>query len=227
MATHNLGRLINRQIRRWDLQHPVATGDAPSPCVALSRLRGAGGAALGRQVAEWLDYGFFDREIVEQIARDEGIQVRLVEGLDERVRGALDRYVVDAFQKRSFNESDYLRDLVRVVATLGRRGMAVIAGRGAAFILPPEQSLRVLVLAPFAVRVQRFAGSEGLSVHEAEARLRVEDEERSAFYRASFGVEQNDPELYDLAVNTGTLPIEAAARVVVDALRSRFAPRSA
>lgn len=225
MAPHNLGFLINRQIHRWALQHPVAIAEPPSPCVALSRLRGSGGVEIGRKVAEWLDYGFFDKEIVDWIAQEEGIQRQLVEGLDERMRSAIDRYVTDSFQTRSFTESDYLRDLVRIVATLGNRGMAVIAGRGAPFILPPERALRVLVIAPMPVRVQRFAAAEAISRDEATLVLAEEDAERGEFYRTQFGLEQSNPLLYDLVVNTGTLSVEAGARLVVDALRSRFPPR--
>jgi cytidylate kinase len=224
MAPHNLGLLIDRQMRRWALQHPVAIAESPSPCVALARLRGSGGVEIGRRVAEWLDYGFFDKEIVDWIAREEGIQRQLVEGLDERVRSGIDRYVADAFQSHPFTESDYLRDLVRIVVTLGNRGMAVIAGHGAPFILPPERALRVLVTAPMSERVRRYAAAEGLDPAAAGARLAEEDAERREFYRAQFGVDQGDPLLYDLVVNTGTLSVEAGARLVVEALRSRFPP---
>lgn len=224
MAPHNLGLLINRQVRRWSLQHPVALAEAPSPCVALSRLRGSGGVEIGRRVAEWLDYGFFDKEIVDWVASEEGIQRQLVEGLDERLRSSVERYVTDSFQTRAFTESDYLRDVVRIVAILGKRGMAVVAGRGAPFILPAERALRVLVIAPLALRVQRLAEAEGIDAAEATELLRREDAEREIFYRSQFGVEQSDPLLYDLVVNTGTLSVEAGARLVVDALRSRFPP---
>jgi cytidylate kinase len=224
MAQPNLGRLIERQIRRWDLQHPVEIARPPSPCVALSRLRGSNGVEIGRRAAEYLDYGFFDKEIVDQIAREEGIRRQLVEGLDERVRSAIDRYVADAYQRRVFTESDYFRDLVQLVATLGNRGMAVIAGRGAPFLLPPERALRVLVIAPMAVRARRVAEAEGLSAEEAERRLAREDQERADFHRTRFGVEQTDPMLYDLVVNTASLDVEAGARLVVEALRSRFPP---
>ncbi len=227
MAPHNLGLLINRQMRRWALQHPVAIAEVPSPCVALSRLRGSGGVEIGRKVAEWLDYGFFDREIVDWIAREEGIRRQLVEGLDERVRGAIDRYVADAFHAHPFTESDYRRDVVRIVATLGNRGMAVIAGHGAPFILPVERALRVLVMAPVEVRAARLAEADGSSVEALLRQLAEEDAERCEFYRSQFGVEHADPLLYDLVVNTGTLSVEAGARLVVDALRSRFPPREA
>ncbi len=224
MPPHNLGLLINRQMRRWALQHPVAIVEPPSPCVALSRWRGSGGVEIGRRVAEWLDYGFFDKEIVDWIAREEGIQRQLVEGLDERMRSSIDRYVADAFQVHTFTEDDYLRDVVRIVATLGNRGMAVIAGRGASFLLPPDRALRVLIVAPLPVRVARLCAEEDMEPEAARTLLAEEDAERGKFYRAQFGIEQSDPLLYDLVVNTGTLSVEACARLVVDALRSRFPP---
>jgi cytidylate kinase len=178
-------------------------------------------------VAEWLDYGFFDKEIVDWISREEGIQRQLVEGLDERMRTGIERYVTDSFQTRAFTESDYLRDVVRIMAILGKRGMAVVAGRGAPFILPAERALRVLVIAPLELRAERLAAAEGLGAAEALEILRQQDAERETFYRSQFGVEQSDPLLYDLVVNTGTLSVEACARLVVDALRSRFPPAKA
>lgn len=100
--------------------------------------------------------------------------------------------------------------------------MAVILGRGATVILAPEQTLRVLVVAPDADRIERLARVRGISRDEAAARLAQEDEDRAGFLRHHFGVEQNDPTLYDVVVNTGTLGVEGAAALVVEGLRRRF-----
>ena len=54
-------------------------------------------ALVERQAARWsLDYGLFDTAIVGEIARQRGIDESLVAGLDERMRGAIDRYVAEA-----------------------------------------------------------------------------------------------------------------------------------
>ncbi len=223
MARHNIGVLINRQMHRWDLQHHPGERAVARPCVAISRLPYAGGIDLGKRTAELLDFGLFDREIVERIAVERGIQQRLVVGLDERVRSGIDRYIADAFQRQAFTESDYLRHLVRVIATIGRRGMAVILGRGAAFILPPERTLRVLVVAPAALRAQHLAEAEGLSLERAAALITDRDQERRSFHLHHFGVEQEDPLLYDLVVNTATMSAESGAHLVATAARGRFA----
>ncbi len=220
--TRSLDELVNRQARRWEHARRASVPRPRGPCIAMSRLPGAGAGEVGRRVAEWLDYGLFGREIVDQVAEERGVQRQLVAGLDEHVRSTIDRYVVSAFKTRPFTESDYIRHVVETIVTLGQRGMAVILGRGASVILPPEQALRVLVVAPDADRIERLAKVRGVSPEVARARLGQEDEDRAGFLRHHFGVDQNDPRLYDLVVNTGTLGIEGAAALVVEALRRRF-----
>lgn len=222
MPPHNVEILIDRQMRRWNLQRASAGPRIPPPCVAVARLAHSRAAEIGRQVAERLDYGLFGREIVDQIAGEGGIQRQLVAGLDEKIHGTIERYVADAFRVRAFTESDYLRHVVRAIATIGNRGMAVILGRGAAFILSPARALRVFVVAPVATRVEWLAESRGLSHEQAVKMIEEEDAKRREFFRHQFGVLLDDPLHYDVVLNTGTLSIDAAVGIVIDALRSRF-----
>jgi cytidylate kinase len=219
----NIGSLLDRQARRWEIQHPRGSEDAPRPpCVAISRTPYAGGASVGRAVAERLDYGLFGREILDAIAEERGIRRQIVQGVDEQVLTAIERFVSEVLRLRSITETEYLRSLMRVVGTLGNRGASVLLGRGAAQILPAERALRVLVVAPAAIRAQRLAQAEGLEGPAVGRRLAELDAARAHFSRHHFGVEQNDPTLYDLVVNTGTLSYEDAAELVVEALGRRF-----
>ncbi|MCZ6782669.1 MAG: cytidylate kinase-like family protein [Proteobacteria bacterium] len=221
-APRRLDQIVDHQVRRWEVERRATIPQPRAPCIALSRHPGSGAAELAHQVAEWLDYGCFGIEIVDQIAQREHVQRSLVTGLDEHVRSAIDRYVFDFLRGESFTETDYLRQVVQVVTTLGERGMAVILGRGAPFILPPDRALRVLVTAPVVARNERIAKEHRLSLGEAALRREHDDRERLQFLRHGFGVEPDDPSLYDVVVNTGTLSIEAAAKVVIEGLRRRF-----
>lgn len=217
--TKRVDALVDRQLQRWEA---AARRTRPLPCVAIANLPAAGGEEVGRLVAESLGYGLFGREIVDEIARRRGIRQELVHGLDERVRSLIERYVASFLGERPFTESDYLREVVHAVTTLGRRGMAVVVGRGSAFILPPEDALRVLVAAPTAARLERYAKLHGLDRAHAESGLAREDEARSAFVRHHFGARLDDPLAYDLVVNTGALGIEVAADTVIEVMRRRF-----
>lgn len=222
VASETYRLLADRQMRRWELQRRAGAPARRAPCVAISRLPGAGGAEVGRRAAEALDYGFFGREVVDEIGRERGLDDWLIAGLDERMRTAIDRFVGDCFSQRRFRESDYLRHVTRAVATLGRRGNAVIVGRGAAFILSPEEALRVLLVAPRPARLERYAAVRGLPADRAEEVLARAEEQRSEFAQKQFGVRQDDPLLYDLVLNTASLGFEHAAEMIVETLRRRF-----
>jgi cytidylate kinase len=211
--------IVSHQLARWQVgPHP----SRPLPCVALSRMPGSGGAEIGHRVAERLHYGFFGSEIVDQIAAERGISRDLLRGLDEHVRTGIERFVADTFRERNFTESDYLRDVARIVTTLGRRGGAVILGRGAAFLLPPDQALRVLLVAPRAARIERVGKERGITRDEAAAWVDREDAWREHFVRHHFALRQDDPTLCDVVLNTTTLGVETAVETVLHLMRERF-----
>jgi cytidylate kinase len=215
-----LDALVGFQLGRWEAASRPST---THPCVAIASLPGAGGEEVGRLVAEQLGYGLFGREIVDEIARRRNVSQELMSGLDERLRTVIDRYVADFVRERRFNETDYLHEVARAVTTLGGRGMAVVVGRGAAFLLPPEKALRVLVCAPREMRVERWAKRTGDDRARADASLREEDARRIEFIRHHFGADLTDPIAYDLVVNTASLGVAVAADTVASVLRRRFA----
>ncbi|MBM4266773.1 MAG: cytidylate kinase-like family protein [Deltaproteobacteria bacterium] len=222
MASHSVNQIVEEQARRWERVNQGAAKRPAKPCVAVSRLPYSGATELAQKLAIRLDYGVFGREIVDEIAKSEGIGKDLVAGLDEHVETAIDRHVLDGFRHRRFNETDYLRETVRIVTTLGMRGQTVIIGRGSASILPAESTLRVMVVSPFEARRDRFAKIRAVRADEATERLRREDEGRREFWKHNFSVEHVDPGMYDLAVNTTTLTIDGAVDLVEAAFRRRF-----
>ena len=145
------------------------------------------------------------------------MQRELLAGLDEHTHTAIDRYVIDSFRTGAFTESDYVRCVVRAVTALGERGSAVIVGRGSPYIMEARRNLRVLVVAPLTYRAQQLVRADGVSETEAEQRLAKLDAERREFL-GLFGVNPDDPVLYDLVINTASLGLEGACDHVVQAL---------
>lgn len=221
-TARSIDDLVSAQVLRWQAEEKKRLASRTRPIVALSRLPGSGAAELGQRVADALGYGFFGIEIVDQIARASGVRRELVADLDERVRAGLERWVADTVRVHEFDESDYLRELLHTLAALSERGQAVVLGRGAPLVLPAERTLRVLVVAPRAVRCEQLAKVRGISLAEADAQLAREEAERLAFLRRNFKREPDDPSHYDLAVNTGTLGVEGGVELVLAAFSRRF-----
>lgn len=221
MARNSIGELVEQQARRWEKAHQASAKTA-KPCIALSRLPYSGATEIAQKLSIRLDYGLFGREIVDQIASEEGVSKGLVAGLDEHAESAIERHILDGFRRRNFTESDYLRDAVRIVSTLGIRGHTIVLGRGGASILPAENTLRALVVAPVEWRRARFKEVHGVSDADAAERLEREDIGRAEFWKQSFNVDHTDPSLYDVVVNAESLTLDGATELIEAAFRQRF-----
>ena len=108
--------------------------------------------------------------------------------------------------------------LMRVIGTIGKHGKAIIVGRGANFVLPPENRFRVRIIAPRDRRVNCVAESYGISKDEAKRRVMRTESDRRAFIRKYFHSDIADPANYDMVLNTGTLSIESAAAAICSAI---------
>jgi hypothetical protein len=214
--------LVEREMRRWELSRRSESHVSPKPCITLSRYPGTDAAVLGQRVAETLHYGFFGIELVDWIARRTGYARELIAGVDERIRNTIDRSIADSFRHELFTESDYLRQIVNTITTIGERGGAVILGRGSSFILPPERALRVFIVAPREMRIENLSKQKALSPEQAATELDREDAARRDFLEHHFGRNPDDPTHYDLMINLGVLSMDAAAALLVDALLVRF-----
>lgn len=211
------------------------------PVITLSRQFGAGGAAVGRLLAQRLDAEYLDREVVFEAARRAGIPAAIAPELDERAPGWITRLGMaftaaypevispdTAGETAVPGDEDRVADLTRdVIVEAAERGNAIIVGRGGAFVLRDRPSvLHVQLVAPIDARV-RYCRMRVEELDEPEppddaslARLcEGVDAARSDYLRRHFGVDWRDPAHYHLVLDTGRLGLETAAELIAIAAR--------
>lgn len=228
----NIGQLIDRQCRRWEVerrveQEALAKGGParpPAVTVTISRERGCRGAAIARGLAERLDYPFFDKELIDYIAGDTEIRRRLLDMLDEKVAGGIKMWAEGMVGGRLVDRTDFVRFLTRTIRAIHEHGGAVILGRGGNCILADTSTFRVHLTAPLAARIQQVVREQACTEDEARAEINAVDADRSAFVRKSFGAEWSDPAHYDIVLNVGALDDDGAVELIESCLL-RFAAR--
>ena len=110
-------------------------------------------------------------------------------------------------------EGESLR-LVRLVLAVAARGNAVIVGRAAGFLLPPETTLHIRIIAPLDARVAYMAQELRLTRPEAVDEVRARDERRAIFLDRALALDPSDLTAYDAVVNSDRLGVEGAAQFV-------------
>ena len=130
----------------------------------------------------------------------------------------LEDWVSAAISDRHLWPDEYASMMMKVIGTIGRHGRAVIVGRGANFVLPPENRFRVRIIAPFEKRIACVAEAYGISKQEAKQRVLRTESERKAFIRKYFYSDIGNPANYDMVLNTGTLSVDSAAAAICSAI---------
>ncbi len=218
--------IVNKQVRIWskELQQSAKAGQTPTfwPLITISREFGSRGAAVAAILGERTGFTIWNRELVQAIADDSKANERMMDALDERRRKVVEDAVLGALMGTKVTNLQYHRSLLRLVQTLAARGSAVVVGRGANYVLRPDQALRVRVVCPIDDRVRGYAKRQGISDKDARAMILTRDKERAEFVRHQFRREVDDAADYDMVLNSGTFELDQLAAQILLGYRQKF-----
>ena len=113
-----------------------------------------------------------------------------------------------------------IRSLIReAIEEAAEDGDAVIVAHAASHALAGREGvLRVLVTGSYGVRAERVARESAVDLDSARREVADSDRGRAAYLSEFYGVEDEQPNQYDLVVNTDVLtPVQAAQIIVVAA----------
>jgi len=213
--TRSVEQIIEEQVRRWQIMRTEEKKEEERiSVVTFSREHGSGGDILAERLAEKLGYELFHQEVLHNMAESARVSVQFLETLDEKGVSVLDEWISSLVDKRHLWPDRYLQHLMKIIGTIGKHGQAIIIGRGANFVLPPDKRLSIRVIAPMEKRIRNVSKKLGITVEEAKPRVITTESDRKAFIRKYFNADIGDPLNYDLVINTGNLSIDDAMNTI-------------
>ena len=222
MATKKITtpQFVKKQISKWEQMYSQADRqtDASIPVITLSMEPGSGGSILAQQIAGRLMFDLFNREIIEEISKSAEIRETVIETLEKDRLSGVEDFIASLVKNQYIHPDLYLEHLFKVVSTIGKHGQAIIVGRGANFILPPDERFSIRVVAPLQVRIQNIMNAYGVSTEDAKRRIITRESKRRAFIRQSFNADIADPINYELTINTGKMSLESSVEAVIGAV---------
>jgi CMP/dCMP kinase len=209
--------------------------------ITVSRQYGSGGREVAARVCELLGYRYFDKELMSEVAHEVGLSPQEIVDFPEdqhRVNRFLGRVLYptqSTRQARAWTEDKTgarrqevveldARQSISMVRSLidaaAKQGDVVIVGRAGQAVLRDRPGvLHVRIQAPLEERIRRVSQREGLTREAARDLIVERDRAAQDYLHTFYSVAVGDPALYHLVLNTGLWSIEAAAQIVVDALK--------
>lgn len=214
--TRTLDHIVEEQIAKW--QRPRIETEqkhaSPRPCITISRDPGSGGTEIARSLAKDLGMDLIGSKIIQQVAERADISEKVIASLDEKEVRRRDFWIDSMFRTRHIWPDEYLRYLTKVIGTIGKQGNTIIIGRGGQFVLPPEETFRVRLIAPREIRIRNVMRDSNTDFETSERYVYKTEADRNAFHCKYFGADWTNPIYYDLIVNTGCMGIAGATAAI-------------
>ena len=176
--------------------------------VTISRGSYAGGRAVAQQLSERLGCPAVSREeVLTETTRDYGISE---EELNKTLTGS-----GPFWQRVPGKRLAYVKCVTAAILEHVKDGNLVYHGIAGHLLLSTiPQVLRVRVIADMHYRIKATMDEANLKQEEAIAHIQRVDKQRSRWAQLLYGVEWEDPSLYDLILNLGKVSAETASATI-------------
>ena len=193
------------------------------PVVTIFEAYGAGGATVGRQVAERLGLPFHEQAFSSAAlegrdATEQGAVLAQVFAVMGGAYGGFDGRDVATTQRQKY---ELVMDNNRNVWEFADEGGVILGRNGAVILANRPNAVHVLLTGSREDRIARAAEDAGISPELAAERQAREDEVRAQMSIQLYGWDPRLPDRYDMVLNTSRISVDAVVDAIVDAVRLR------
>lgn len=185
--------------------------------ITISRQFGSNGREIGRQLAEYLDIGYYNKEIMELIANDFGINPDFFREENRNEQGLFSiagRHKISAITELSINSEVYEK-ACELIQGISQRESAVIVGRCADYILKDHpNTIKLFIYSDLETRINWSISEYKVPARKARKFVHDKDERRAGFYEFYTGQKWGASSNYDMMINTSYMNREEIVKML-------------
>jgi cytidylate kinase len=197
--------------------------------ITIARQYGSGGREIGERVAELLGIPIYDKELIKDAASRGSLNEEVIKNADESAANsllytlAMGSNVLGTTMhfgyKMPINDRLFLLQS-EAIKKYANEGSCVIIGRCADYVLRDEKDVfRIFVYGDLEHRRARIEERHPeIKSSQIIDLINKTDKRRSSYYNFYTGNKWGKYDNYDMAINSSTLGIDGAARLIVSSV---------
>ncbi len=187
--------------------------------ITISREFGSGGRFIGESLAKSLRFAYYDKDIIEQIAKQSGISPEYISKRAElSPNKGLFAYAFSGRDITGKSVDDIVYDVQRkIILEIAEKESCVIIGRNADYILKDRDDVfNVFIHGDMPQKIQRICKIYDVDEDSAVKLINDTDKRRSANYNfyteQKWGMSSN----YMLSMNSSVLGYDMCQKLIID-----------
>jgi cytidylate kinase len=192
----------------------------------IGREFGSGGKVIGEKLAETLGIKLYDKELLQQAAKDSGFCQEIFENHDEKPTNSfLYSLVMDTYSAGNYSSAPFLDmplnhkiflaqfDSIKKIA---QQESCVIVGRCADYALADEPDcMNIFVHAYLDDRIKWISKRMNITESKAKDQIQKNDKQRASYYNYYTSKKWGDSRSYDLTLNTSKLTTDQCVELII------------
>ena len=181
--------------------------------ITISREYGSGGRYIAKLVAEKLKIKLYDKDFIKELTNETGLDSSYIENIEQK-RTLLDNFNSGYYQSLS-NADELFVEEANLIKKLASKNSCVIVGRCADFILKDNKNLiKIFIYSDMESKIKRAIKYYNIPKNDAKKEIEKINKLRKNHYKYYTNREWNNPENYDLCLNSDSLGVEQCAEVI-------------
>jgi len=179
------------------------------PIITISRGSYSKGKEIAEKLAERLNYKVLSRDVLLEASEDFNIsEIKLVRALHD-APSVLGRFTYGKERYMAYIRKELLEAVVG--------GRVVYHGLAGHFLLKDVPNvLKVRIIADMEARIKEEMARENIDEDKARHVLKKDDDERRKWSLSLYGIDTNDPHLYDVIIHVDQLKVADAVELLYD-----------
>ena len=192
----------------------------------IGREFGSGGREVGEKLAAKLGIKLYDKELLQQAAKDSGFCEEIFENHDEKPTNCflyslvMDTYSVSGYSAAPFldmplNHKVFLAQF-ETIKKIAEKESCVIVGRCADYALSDNPDcINIFIHADLDVRIKNVSRNLNITENKARDIINKTDKQRASYYNYYTSKKWGDSKSYNLSLDAGKLGTDNCVEMIL------------
>ncbi len=191
--------------------------------ITINRQFGSLGRPIARKMSELLGIEYYDRDIVDAVAKDMDMPVSAVSDNEETARTSYFSMKFPLGNGTTAVQQDIFESQRRIIANLADKENCIIVGRCSDYILRNHPNImRIFIYAPIEIRYKNCVENLNMKPENARKMIAEVDKARDAYHMHFAKYLPSDVNHNDIMINSSFLGIDGTAAYLVDLVKQRL-----
>lgn len=192
----------------------------------IGREFGSGGREVGEKLAAKLGIKLYDKELLQQAAKDSGFCEEIFENHDEKPTNSfLYSLVMDTYSVSGYSAAPFLDNAINhkvflaqfeTIKKIAEKESCVIVGRCADYALSDNPDcINIFIHADLDVRIKNVSRNLNITENKARDIINKTDKQRASYYNYYTSKKWGDSKSYNLSLDAGKLGTDNCVEMIL------------